>query len=92
MKKLMLLAVIPLLALSGCGFTERGDVVREAVTTKVKDVSRQTLRNNVEYMCELARVGAVREEFGTTQDLFDAYDTMCKAQDQNVGPINPPAE
>jgi len=92
MIKFMPVTIVSLLALTGCGFTKRGDVVREAVATKAGEVSRQTLKNNVEYMCEFARVGAVRDEFGTTQELFDAYDTMCKARNNNAGPIQPPVE
>ncbi len=79
MKRYLMLALAAVL-LGACGFTDRGSLVREIIVNKAEAVAEQTLENNERYMCELARVGAVKKKYGQTKADADAYNHMCEGQ------------
>ncbi len=80
MTRYILLACLPL-ALGGCGFTEKGNLIRDVIAKKAEAVAEQTLENNERYMCEFARVGAVKKKYGQTKADADAYNHICEGQD-----------
>ena len=72
---------LAVLLLGGCGITEKGNFVREAIAKKAEVVAEQTLENNERYMCEFARVGAVKKRYGQNAADADAYNHICEGQE-----------
>ena len=75
MKILSALALV--LFLGACGLTPQGTTVRWAVQTKGSEVADAALDNSVWYTCKGATVGSIIREFGKSDDLWDAWKTIC---------------
>ncbi len=65
------------LALGACGFTPQGDAIRNAIEQYGAQAYDEGLDNSVYFMCFVASHGSVERKFGTSQDLANAYNTIC---------------
>lgn len=85
--------VLPLLfligwAISGCGITPEGNVFRAAVQERGAQVMDEGIDNVTWWLCQGASVGSIKREFGASQELADAYATIC-AQDNSASIVTP---
>lgn len=78
MKHAILTMALSTLALTGCGFTTSGDVIRTTISKKGAEVMDQGLVNAEWFMCNAASVGAVQRRYGGSPELADAYETLCR--------------
>lgn len=78
MKHAILTMALSTLALTGCGFTASGDVIRATVSEKGAKVMDQSLANAEWFMCSAVSVGAVRRRYGRSPEVASAYETLCR--------------
>ena len=62
------------LAVSGCGFTPQGELVRGVVREKGAQAYDEGLANSLWFMCNAASVGSIRRTFGNN---MAAYNAIC---------------
>lgn len=78
MKHAILTMALSTLALTGCGFTASGDVIRATISKKGAEVMDQNLANAEWFMCSAVSVGAVRRRYGGSSEVSSAYETLCR--------------
>jgi len=85
-----LVVIACLMLLSGCGFTESGDLYRDVSQKKAAKVADQTLENAYWMTCYASSVGAVRRKYGTSQENAFIYHNFClRGATPGASPINP---
>lgn len=65
------------LALSACGFTPQGDLVRETIRDKGAQAYDAGLENAAWFQCEAASIGSIERKYGTSAELAAAYNMTC---------------
>lgn len=65
-------------ALSACGFTPQGDLIRDTVAQRGAQAFDEGLGNAEWFMCEAASVGSVKRRYGTSQKRADAWKEICE--------------
>lgn len=71
-------AVLILFAVTSCGLTPQGDVLRNTIREKAEAVAAQSLENSEWYICRGSPVGAVKDRYITSPALMWAYNTICE--------------
>lgn len=71
------IAAVAALALSSCGFTPQGDLIRDAVKAKGAQAYDEGLENAEWFICYAASVGAVRRKYGRDAQTAQAYNAIC---------------
>lgn len=84
MKKLAIISVA--LALSACGITPQGDLVRDAVRERGAEAYDEGLANSLWFVCSAASVGSIRRTFGSR---MDAYNSLCSEAALRLDPVPP---
>lgn len=79
--------VVFALALGGCGLTPQGDFLRSAIADRGSDGARIGLENAVWFLCRAATRGSIQDYFGRTEELADAYNTLCPPDAGDVAVI-----
>ena len=79
-----------LLSSSSCGFTEKGDLVRDAVRTYGAQAYDEGLENAEFYICRAASVGSIVRRYGQEPKLFHAWRALCIGVD--APPFSPGVE
>lgn len=69
--------MILVLVLSSCGFTQEGDLLREAVRTYGAQAYDEGLENAEFYICRAASVGSIVRRYGQDAKLFSAWRALC---------------
>ena len=81
---------IPVLGLvlfmGACGFTSRGDALRAAFAGTAAQAMDEGLINAEFFMCKAASVGSIQRRYGQSEDLADAWRTLC-LPDRDNAPI-----
>lgn len=65
-----------LFALSACGFTPQGDLIRDVVKQGTQKAGDAGLRNAEWFLCEAAPVGAVKRRYGSA-NAAETYAKLC---------------
>ena len=66
-----------LLALTGCGLTPQGDLVRGVIKVRGAAIADQGLTNAEWFVCEAATIGSVKRKYGRTTEDADTYRKFC---------------
>lgn len=69
------------LSLGSCGFTEQGELVRDAVRTYGAQAYDEGLENAEFYICRAASVGSIVRRYGQDAKLFHAWRALCVGVD-----------
>ena len=77
------LTLLILIGLSACGQTPEGSIFRAAVQERGAQIMDEGIDNVTWWLCQGASVGSIKREFGASQDLADAYATIC-SQDNSA--------
>lgn len=72
---------------ASCGFTSQGEALRNAVDVYGSQGADALLENAEFVICRAAPVGAVTRRYGTTPELFAAWQRICVKSP--VGPFAP---
>ncbi|NIA67593.1 hypothetical protein HBA54_03220 [Pelagibius litoralis] len=90
------LAIAGLFLVSGCGFTEFGDTVRETVKVRGADAADTTIDNLEWGLCNAASIGSINRTYGTSDEDANRYRDFCTMHQTRagsvVGPVPAPAE
>lgn len=69
---------IATLALSGCGLTPEGDMLRAAISQRGAAMADKTLENAEFAICKAATVGSVVRRYGASTIKADAWRAICR--------------
>ena len=69
--------LVLLFALSACGFTPQGDLVRSTIKDKGAQAYDEGIENAEWFLCNAASVGSIRRKFGRDERMSAAYNTLC---------------
>lgn len=80
-------ALLVLMFLSGCGQTQIGDRIRDAIKERGAEVYDTGLENAEFFICRGASVGAVMRRYGSDVEKAQAWRTLCTADPDGVDAI-----
>lgn len=85
------LAVLFALIVSGCGFTEQGNLIRSAVAERGADAYDEAIVNSMWMLCYGASIGSVDRMFGRSPETAETYKAFCAiaTPDPDVGIVKP---
>jgi len=66
-----------MLFLGACGLTPQGSALRAALTGTATQAMDEGLINAEFFMCKAASVGSIQRRYGQSEDLADAWRTLC---------------
>ena len=73
-------AVIVMLALSACGLTSQGDSFRSTVADKGREAAAKGLEDAEWWICRASPIGAVRDRYGRSEALAEAWNALCAGE------------
>lgn len=73
----LILPIMLLLALGGCGFTSQGNQVRQGVATYGAQAMDEGLINAEWFVCKAASVGSIQRRYGTDANKAAAWKALC---------------
>ena len=79
-----------LLALSGCGITREGNILRAAAVQRGATAADEALANAEWLLCRAATVGSVVRRYGASTVKADAWRAICRTDP--VADVVGPAE
>ena len=85
MRNLLLLTA--LIALSACGVTPKGDLIRQTVAEVSDKLADDQLEVGEYLLCNRATIGAIKRRYGQSTSKLTAYFVFCR--DEPLSPRIP---
>jgi len=67
------------LPLAGCGLTPQGNLVRSEVASQGRQAAATALENAEWALCRALPVGAIKDRYGRSAELSEAYNRLCNS-------------
>lgn len=69
--------------LAGCGLTAQGNLVRSEVASQGREAAATALENTEWALCRAMPVGAIKDRYGRSAELSEAYNRLCNSFSEN---------